>query len=486
MQVSVETTEGLERRLTVALPSDDIESAVDERLRNLGRTARLNGFRPGKVPFKVVKKRYEPQVRSEVLGSMINRSFHDAVQQEKLRPAGQPRIEPVEAGGGADEEPSGFRFTATFEVYPEFEPVFDDSIKVTRPVVDIGEGDVDEMLDNLRTQRKGFEPVERAAADGDQVVVDFAGRVDGEAFEGGSAEKAPLVLGSGAMIPGFEEQLAGVSAGDERTVTVTFPNEYQAEHLAGREAEFDVVVHEVREARLPELDEELVRSFGIEDGSVESLRSDIRGNMERELKQRVDARVKGQVMDGLVALNPVSVPAALVDEEIGRQREQLMKQMPEGTDASFLGDDLFREQSERRVRLGLVVGEIIQRHELRADAAAVREQVERLASAYQDPQQVVDHYYANPELLRNVEGLVLEEAVTNAVLAAATVADEPTSFKDIMNPPQTAEGEEGGEGATGEGTDDGTDDGAGEDGAAGQGAEHGAADEANSESSQNS
>ena len=434
MQVSIETTEGLERRLTVALPADDIESAVDERLRSLGKTARLNGFRPGKVPFNVVKKRYEPQVRSEVLGSLINRSYHDAVQQEKLRPAGQPRIEP--AADAAEDEASGFRYTATFEVYPEFEPVFDDSIKVSRPVVDIEESDIDEMLENLRSQRTEFVSVERASTDGDQVVIDFTGRIDGEAFEGGRAEKAPLTLGSKAMIPGFEDQLVGVSAGDEKTVRVSFPENYQAEHLAGKEAEFDVVVHEVREPKLPELDEALVRSFGIEDGSVESLRADIRGNMERELKQRVDGKVKGQVMDGLVALNPIDVPAALVADEIGRQREQLMKQMPPGTDASFLGDDLFREQAERRVRLGLVVGEIIQRRELRADAPAVRAQVERLASAYQDPQQVVDHYYSDPELLRNIEGLVLEDAVTDTVLEAATVTDEPTSFKAIMNPPQ--------------------------------------------------
>ena len=456
MQVSVETTGGLERRLTVALPADDIESAVDERLRSLGRTVRMNGFRPGKVPFAVVKKRYEPQVRSEVLGSLINRSYQDALVQEELRPAGQPRIEPleddagvVEAGDGedgqaggtpeaGDGEAAGFRYTATFEVYPEFEPRYDASIEVVRPVVEVAESDIDEMLENLRGQRTEFVAVERAAADGDQVLIDFTGRIDGEAFDGGSAEKAPLTLGSNSFIPGFEEQLVGVSAGDEKTVTVTFPKEYQAEHLAGKEAAFDVVVHEVREPKLPELDEALVKSFGIEDGSIESLRADIRGNMERELKQRVDTRVKGQVMDGLVALNPIELPGALVDDEIGRQREQLMKQMPEGSDASFLGDDLFREQAERRVRLGLVVGEIIQRRELKADAPAVRAQVERLASAYQDPQQVVDHYYANPELLRNIEGLVLEEAVTDTVLAAASVTDEHTTFKDIMNPPQPA------------------------------------------------
>jgi len=459
MQVSIETTAGLERRLTVALPSDDIESAVAERLRSLGKTARLNGFRPGKVPANVVRKRFEPQVRSEVLGSLINRSYQDAVQQERLRPAGPPRIEPLSAvgedsaggvpEGAAPSDDSGFRYVATFEVYPEFEPVFDDSIKVTRPVVDIQESDIDEMLENLRSQRTEFSTVERAAADGDQVVIDFAGRIDGEAFDGGSAEKAPLTLGSNQMIPGFEDQLQGISAGDERTVRVTFPNDYQAEHLAGKEAEFDVTAHEVREARLPELDEVLVKSFGIEDGTVESLRSDIRGNMERELKQRVDGKVKGQVMDGLVALNPIDVPAALVSEEIGRQREELMKQMPPGTDAAFLDDDLFREQAERRVRLGLVVGEIIQQKELRADAPAVRAQVERMASAYQDPQQVVDHYYSNQELLRNIEGLVLEEAVTSTVLDAASVTDEPTSFKEIMNPPPpetdaaTADGNDG-------------------------------------------
>jgi len=437
MQVSVETMTGLERRLTVALPSDDIETAVDERLRRLGKTAKLNGFRPGKVPFKVVKKRFEPAVRNEVLGSLINTSYQDAVQQEKLRPAGPPHIEPLAADGEEADGETGFRFTATFEVYPEFEPVFNDSIQVERPVVEIQDSDVDEMLDNLRKQRSEFVIVERAAADADQVVIDFTGHLDGEAFEGGSAEKAPLVLGSNSMIPGFEAQLVGVVAGDQRTLAVTFPEQYQAEHLAGKEVTFDVLVHEVREASLPELDEALVKSFGIEDGSVDSLRKDIRGNMERELKQRIDTRLKSQVMDGLVDLNPIDVPAALIAEEIGRQREQLMKQMPEGTDAAMLGDELFREQSVRRVRLGLVVGEIIQQKELRAEAPDVRAQIERLASAYQEPQEVVDHYYANPELLRNVEGLVLEEAVTSAVLGAASVVDKPISFKEMMNPPQT-------------------------------------------------
>ncbi|MFK7995419.1 MAG: trigger factor [Granulosicoccus sp.] len=434
MQVSVETTQGLERRMTVALPSEDIDSAVLERLQSLSKTTRMNGFRPGKVPFKVVKKRYEPQVRSEVLGSMINRSYYDAVQQENLRPAGQPNIEPSE---NSDDSDAGFSFVATFEVYPEFDPVFNDSIKVTRPQVTIEQSDIDDMVDNLRKQRTEYTAIERESRDGDQIVIDFLGRVDGEEFEGGKAEKAPLVLGSNQMIPGFESQLIGLNAGDEKTISVTFPENYQADHLAGKETEFEIKVHEVKESSLPDLDEELIRSFGIEDGTIESLRADIQKNMERELKQRVDGQVKSQVMDGLVSLNPIDVPAALVGEEVKRQKEQMIEQMPPGTEVSALPDELFTEQATRRVQLGLVVGEIIQKVDIKADAAAVRSQVELLASSYQDPQQVIDYYYGNAEMLKNVEGLVLEEAVTAAVLDAATVTDEPKSFKDIMNPPSS-------------------------------------------------
>lgn len=432
MQVSVETTQGLERRMTIALPSEDIDEAVAERLQSLSKTTRMNGFRPGKVPFKVVKKRYEPQVRSEVLGSMINRSYYDAVQQENLRPAGQPSIEPSEKSDG---EESGFSFVATFEVYPEFEPVFNDTITVSRPQVTISDDDIGEMVDNLRKQRVEYAEVNRASANDDQIVIDFTGRIDGVEFDGGKAEKAPLVLGTNQMIPGFETQLLGLTKGEEKTIKVTFPESYQAEHLAGKEAEFDITVHEVKEPSLPELDESLVKSFGIEDGTVESLRADIRKNMERELNQRVDGQIKNQVMDGLVKLNPIDVPAALVAEETERQKKQMLEQMPEGTDVSALPSELFTEQATKRVQLGLVVSEIIQKHDLKADAAAVRSRIELLASSYQDPQQIVDYYYGNEEMLKNIEGLVLEEAVTSTVLESATVTDEPTSFKDIMNPP---------------------------------------------------
>ena len=433
MQVSVETTQGLQRKMTIALPAEDIDSAVTERLQSLGKTTKMNGFRPGKVPYNVLKKRFEPQVRSEVLGSLINKSFYDAVQQEKLRPAGQPEIAPEdEKDKGAD----GFSYVATFEVYPEFDPVYNDKISVIKPQVEIEDSDVDEMIESLIKQRADFKVVDRASANDDQIIIDFTGRIEGEEFDGGKAEKAPLVLGSGSMIEGFESQLIGLAAGDKKTIQVTFPEDYEAEHLAGKATEFDINVHEVKESFLPELNEELVKSFGIEDGTIAGLKADITKNMERELKQRVDNEIKTQIMDGLLELNPIDIPSALVKEEIDRQREQMMQQMPGDADASFLSDELFSEQAERRVRLGLVVGEIVRKDEIKADATAVRAQVESMAGSYQDPQQVIDYYYSNPEMLRNVEGLVLEEAVTAKVLDASAVTDEKRSFQDMMNPPK--------------------------------------------------
>ncbi len=432
MQVSVETIEGLGRKMTIELPQTDIDSKVSERLQSISKTAKINGFRPGKVPMNVVKKRFEPQVKGEVLGALINDSFYKAVQQEELRPAGQPEIKPVE---GAEDSKDGFSYEATFEVYPEFDPKFDESLKITRPVVEIQTTDVDEMVNKLLEQRTDYSTVERVSADGDQIVIDFTGRMDGEEFDGGKAEKAPLVLGSKQMIPGFEEQLVGLQAGDEKTINVTFPESYQAENLAGKECEFDIVVHEVKESVIPEMNEELVKSFGIEDGNVETLRADIQKNMERELKSRLDNEVKTQVMDGLLDLNPIDVPAALVKEEIGRQREQFMQQMAAEADASMLADELFEEQARRRVRLGLIVGEIVRRDSITADAGKVREQVEHMAGSYQDPQQVIDYYYSNPEMLQNIEGLVLEDTVTQAVVAKSSVTEEPRAFADVMNPP---------------------------------------------------
>jgi len=436
MQVSVETTSGLERKMTVAVPAENIDSAVNERLQSLAKTARLNGFRPGKVPFKVVKKRYEPQVRSEVLGDVISSSFYDAVAQEKLRLAGQPRIEPLEQDKPKAED-DGFSYTAIFEVYPEFEPKFDASIKIKKPLVEIADSDVDEMLTTLRNQRLEYKETDRVSQKEDQLQIDFVGSIDGTEFEGGKAEDAPLVLGSGNMIPGFEEQLEGLKTGDAKTISVTFPEEYGNAELSGKEAQFDITVKAVKEPVLPELDAELVKSFGIESGELADFRVDIQSNMERELKQRVDAQVKQQVMDGLLELNEIEVPKALEQQEIGRLREQLAQQMPPQSGenkAAELPDELFAEEASRRVKLGLVVGEIVRHNDIKADQDAVRQQVERIASTYEDPQQVIDYYFGNQELLQNVEGLVLEEAVTQSVLDSATISDEKMSFQEIMNP----------------------------------------------------
>lgn len=433
MQVSVETTSGLERKMTVEVPAEQIDSAVHEKLQSLAKTARLNGFRPGKVPFKVVKKRYEPQVRGEVLGDLINSSFQDAVTQEKLRLAGSPSIQPAEREDEEVDE-GQFRYTAVFEVYPEFEPNIDSSIVIERPLVDINDSDVDEMVDSLRKQRIEYADVDRAAANEDQIEIDFVGSIDGEEFSGGKAENAPLVLGSGAMIEGFESQLLGVVAGEEKTISVDFPDDYAAKELAGKKADFAITVHSVKEPKLPELDEELIKSFGIESGTLDDLKVDVRKNMERELKQRVDTQVKQQVMDGLLDLNEVDVPKALVQQEIGRLKEQLAQQMPTQNQETQLPDEMFEEEANRRVRLGLVIGEIVRHREIKPDPAAVREQVNQIAASYQEPQAVVDYYYGNPEMMQNVEGLVLEDTVTSSVMESATVNDKAMTFQEIMNP----------------------------------------------------
>ncbi|MDO6459465.1 trigger factor [Granulosicoccaceae sp. 1_MG-2023] len=428
MQVSVETTQGLERKLTVTVPSEAIDSKVEERLNSMKKTVKVNGFRPGKVPMSVIKKRYEGQVRGEVLGDVINSSFYEAVSQEKLRPAGYPQITPVES-----ESAEGFTFDAVFEIYPEITPAAVDSISIERPVAEVKDSDVDDMLETLKKQRGTWEDADRASQNEDQVVIDFTGRVDGEEFDGGKAENTPLVLGSNSMIPGFEDQIVGMKAGEEKTIKVTFPEEYQAEHLAGKEAEFDIRVHSVQERKLPEIDEEFVKSFGIEDGDVEALRKDIRNNMERELKQALDAAVKNQVMEGLLEVNEIDVPAALVKEETGRMKQQLMQQMPQGANADTLSDDLFADDATRRVKLGLLIAEIVKQNEIKASPEKVREQIENIAASYQEPQQVIDYYYGNRELLQNMEGVVLEQQVCDWVLDKAQVSDVEKEFKDVMN-----------------------------------------------------
>jgi len=429
MQVSVEQNEGLERQLKVEIPGDRIDDAVQQRLQRLQKTVRLDGFRPGKVPLRVVRDRFGGQVRQEVLGELVQSTLQEALAQEELQPAGTPQID-----ASGEQPEAGMAYTATFEVYPEIEPAPLEDIRIEKPVAAVAEADVDGMLEKLREQRRQFEEVDRPAGQGDQVVIDFVGRIDGEAFEGGSGQDTPVQIGSGQMIEGFESQLEGISAGETREVSVTFPEDYGTQTLAGKAAVFEVTAKAVQEGRLPDLDEAFIRDFGVESGSLDELRDGLRRNMERELDETLRTRVKQQVMDALVERNSLDVPEALVKEEIGRLREQMSQRLGGQMDASQLGDDLFADEARRRVRLGLLLSELVRREGIEADDERVRERVEEMASAYEDPQQVVQYYYSNPQMLQGIQAMVIEDAMVDRVLERAQVTETETTFDAVMNP----------------------------------------------------
>jgi trigger factor len=427
MQVSVETGQGLERRMRVDLPLDQIQGEVDKRLQQLSRNARLPGFRPGKVPVKLLRQRYGEQVEGEVFGELVERTFPQAVAQQSLRPAGAPRIEP-----DIDHAARRFAYIAVFEVLPQLQLGSLDGQVVKRPVAEIGDGDLERMLDNLREQRKTWEPAGRPAQTGDTLVISFTGTMDGEAFEGGSGSGARIELGSGRMIPGFEDGLVGAGAGETRTLDLTFPEGYHKESLAGRAVRFEVTVDAVEAPVLPELDADFARSFGIEDGDIERFRSDVRGNMNRELKQRIDARVKEQVMELLVSQNPIEIPTVLVAQEIQALKDQMRQTM--GGSRMELPDDLFEDSARRRVALGLIIAEVVKAQGIKADPERVRAAVEDLASTYEDPNEVMDYYFGSRDRLAPVESLVLEDQVVNWVLGQVGVEDEPTSFAELTAP----------------------------------------------------
>ncbi|MDX1609932.1 MAG: trigger factor [Halofilum sp. (in: g-proteobacteria)] len=429
MQVTVERNQGLERTVKVEIPASRIDDAVSERLQRLQRSVKLDGFRPGKVPQRVVRNRFGRQVRQEVLGELIQSTFQEAVNQESLQPAGQPRIEPQDEAL----EEGDFTYQATFEVFPEIELAPLSELQIERPVAEVTEADIDAMLETLRRQRQVFEAVERPAASGDRVVVDFAGRIDGEAFEGGSGENTPVDLGAGRMIEGFEEQLEGASAGETREVTVTFPEDYGSSELAGREAVFDVTVKEVQAGRLPEVDEEFIRGFGIESGSLDELRDSLRRNMERELRQALRTRIKQQVMDGLRARNPVDVPEALVEEETDRLRQQMKQQLGDQANADALPAELFHEEAHKRAHLGLILQELVRQAELKPDPERVQAQLDDLASSYEQPEQVIQYYRQNPQMMQGVEAMAVEEQLVDHVLEQAQVTETESSFDAIMN-----------------------------------------------------
>ncbi|PVZ72574.1 trigger factor [Pelagibaculum spongiae] len=429
MQVSVETTQGLERKLTIQVPAEQVNLDIEKELQGIARSVKIDGFRPGKVPMKIVRKRYGADVRGDVLGKVIQRSLYEALAKESLMPAGTPEVEPKNL-----DDAETIEFTATFEVYPEIEVADFADISVEKATAAVVDSDVDAMLEKVRQQQKSWEKADRAAAEGDQVVIDFVGSIDGEAFEGGKAEGYALELGSGSMIPGFEEGLTGAKAGDEVELKVSFPAEYHAKHLAGKEAVFATKVQNVNVAVLPELNDEFATKFGLENASMDALRVDIRSNMDRELENALKGQVKNQVLEQLLAKNSFNVPKALVAEEKGRLADQMRQQMqlkaedelPEAMTGGM------EEQASRRVSLGLLMGEIIKKFEVKADADKVKEAVERVAAPYQQSEEVVKYYYQDKERLQEIEALVLEEQVIEKVLETATVAEKAQSFDEVM------------------------------------------------------
>lgn len=438
MQVSVETTQGLERKMTIAVPSEKVDSAVNSRLQEAARNVKLNGFRKGKIPFKVIKSKFGAGVRQEVVGELMSQSFYEAIDQESLKPAGQPSIAPKNLNEGEDLE-----FVATFQVYPEISLPDFSKIELERLGAEISESDIDEMIETLRKQRQTWEVVERAAASDDMVNIDYAGKLNGEEFEGGSAQGTNLVLGSERMIPGFEAGIEGKSASDVFTLDLSFPEEYHNKELAGKEVAFEITLNSVSEQVMPVVDEEFYKSFGVEDGGNDAFREEVTSNMGRELKTASRNKLKTKIMDALVEAVETDIPDALVAGEIQQLREQALQQFGGGQniDANMLPDELFKEQAARRVLLGLVLGEVIQQQELKADPAKVREAIEELAATYESPDDVINWYYGNQEQLGTIESNVLEDQVFDYIIGQSAVTDKQVDYQEVIKPEPKAETE---------------------------------------------
>ena len=429
MQVKVESTGTLERRMRVELPAERIEKEIESRLKRVGRTAKIKGFRPGKVPASVVKQHYGSQVRQEVLSELMGQSYRDAVQQENLNPAAQPQIEPDLASST-----DSFAYTATFEVMPEISLADVDKIKVDVPEIEIVDADCDEMIENLRRQKATWNAVDRAAGDGDRVIVDFDGKLKGESFPGGSGTEVPVVLGEGQMLPDFEKALSNASAGDDVKARVKFPKDYQAEDLAGQKVEFEIRVHRVEERELPPLDDSLAELYGVTEGGLEKLRSDVRDNMDRELEQRKRADLREQVMSGLLDSNPVEVPKALVHQEAHSMQHEAMRQFGIEDHDQAPPIDNFTENAEKRVRLSFLVRQLVDDNELKVDPDMLRARVEQMCAGYENSADMVQTYLGNPQVMAQVEPMVLEDQVVDWVVANAKSSPKKYSFQEYMKP----------------------------------------------------
>lgn len=420
----------LERRIDMAVPMADIEKDVEQRLKKMARTVKMSGFRPGKVPFKMVEQHYGAQARNEAIGEAVEKAFGNAVREQNLRVAGYPRIEPK---GGDDA--SILEFSAVFEVYPEIKLNSIGDKTIEKPRIDIGDTEVDKTLEVLRKQRTTYAAIARAAEKGDRVIIDFTGKLNGEVFQGGQAADYPVVLGEGRMLPDFENGIAGLKAGESRTFDLTFPADYQATDLAGKQVSFEVTVKGVEAPQLPAVDADFAKSLGIADGDVGKMRAEIRANLENEVKKRIKGRIKEQAMQALLDANPLEVPKALIEQESESMAEAARQDLASrGVDVKNMPVDAswFTDQAERRVKLGLIIAEAVKENGLQAKPEQVRALIDEQAQSYEQPEDVVRWYYAQPQRLAQVEALAIEENVVNWVVSNAQATDKAVSFDELM------------------------------------------------------
>jgi trigger factor len=437
MQVSVESSGTLGRTLKVEVAEEKVVSEVENRLKKLSKTTKIQGFRPGKVPFKMIRQRYGPQVRQEVVGEVVQSSFYEAITQEKLHPAGSPEIDSLNSELGA-----GIAYTAKFEILPEVKLADVGSMKIDKTHCELSDEDIDKAIETMRNQRKIPSEVDRAATEDDIADIDFTGTIDGEVFEGGESKGFQVELNGKRLIDGFESGLVGSKAGDELDLDLQFPDEYGVAELAGKPVKFQIKVNKIMESILPELDEEFLKQFGIEEGGLDAFKVQIREHMERESDEALRAANRDSVMEALFAANEVDLPVVLVDTEKNRIREQLNTNLKEQgipvDEVNKAGDDsLFEEQARKRVSLQLTISELIKENDLKADPAKVRARIEKSAQTYQDPAAIISWYYGEQGRLADVEAMVLEDEVVDWILERAELTEVGTTFDDLMNKRQT-------------------------------------------------
>ena len=426
MQVSLTATSGLERRLEVAVPATEVSTEVEQRLKNISRTARLKGFRPGKAPITVVRKQFGEQVHAEVVSDLMRSSFAQALSQEKLTPAGGPRIEPITMGPGTE-----LKYAAIFEVLPEIKLKSFDSIAVERPSADVTEDDINAMIESMRRQRPVFTAVERPAQDTDRVTIDFDGRIDGQPFEGGDGRDVTIIVGARQALPELENGIKGASAGENRTISLSFPADAPNKSLAGKTAELHVTVKRLEQQSLPEVDEEFCRAYGVEEGGIAALREEVRKSMERELGDVIRNRVRGQVMDSLYRENTFEVPRALVDEQVQRLQVDAARRIGAKDASQVPGREVFEDQARRRAALGLLMGQIVQSEGIKVDRERVQTRLNDLVASYPNPDEVRRAYVQNADAMRQVESSILEDQVVDWIVDRARVTDKPMTFKDL-------------------------------------------------------